>query len=293
MTSTPSNAAPLAEELPHDLVELSSAVANLPLEFRASIEPFILRVIESTGAQFRINRRRAGRGWTLNARSCWWIWTALACAVGCSNGTAPTATQSTSSVTSSATTTSVPGALAVRYIGSFGEVPPLPIDLSLYFTLSTNASRIGTRAVYQVTGSSGYNTPGAIPQSSLVGNVFGTVDGTPDNGTFSGIVTANLSNGCIAQRRYSGAVSRSAVSWIPGDRVQTCGTLAVLTSAISAVASPDAPTTSVTSTTTTTIPTTSTISPTPAPPPESSTSTITTTTTTSIDVVFDFGRRNR
>jgi hypothetical protein len=54
MSQTPSNTLAAAEELPHDLVELTAAVAVLPIEFRASIETIIFRVVESTRRRRRI-----------------------------------------------------------------------------------------------------------------------------------------------------------------------------------------------------------------------------------------------
>lgn len=42
------------EDLPHDLVELRSAIEALPVEWRAKLEPLALRVVESTRRRRRI-----------------------------------------------------------------------------------------------------------------------------------------------------------------------------------------------------------------------------------------------
>lgn len=46
--------APQHEELPHELVELRSAIAALPIELRNRLEPLALRVVESTRRRRRI-----------------------------------------------------------------------------------------------------------------------------------------------------------------------------------------------------------------------------------------------
>jgi hypothetical protein len=220
-----------------------------------------------------------------------WPIALIVLAVGCSSAPSPTAPPTAGSSTSTAapTTTSVPASASARYIGSFAETPPLQIDLSLYFNLPSSANRVDfirPRALYQVSGRSGYSAGSGF----LSGNVTGTLDGTPENGTFSGIVTANMSDGCIAQRNYSGPVTRAAVNWTPGDRIQTCGTFAVLTSAINAVATSDAATTSITTTTVTTTSSTTTTAQTTTSAGSSSTSTVTTTTTTSVNPDLDLRR---
>lgn len=42
------------EDLPHDLVELRSAIEALPIELRARLEPLALRVVDSTRRRRRI-----------------------------------------------------------------------------------------------------------------------------------------------------------------------------------------------------------------------------------------------
>src|SRR5438552_18923039 len=42
------------EELPHDLVDLRTAIESLPAEQRTRIEPILLRVVESTRRRRRI-----------------------------------------------------------------------------------------------------------------------------------------------------------------------------------------------------------------------------------------------
>jgi hypothetical protein len=43
-----------ADQLPKDLVELTTAIAKLPAEHRQSVEPILLRVTESTRRRRRI-----------------------------------------------------------------------------------------------------------------------------------------------------------------------------------------------------------------------------------------------
>ncbi|MEX0713003.1 MAG: transcriptional regulator [Pirellulales bacterium] len=43
-----------SEELPHDLVELTTELATLPTEIRQRIDPIVLRVVESTRRRRRI-----------------------------------------------------------------------------------------------------------------------------------------------------------------------------------------------------------------------------------------------
>lgn len=45
---------PSADDLPADLDELVAAIANLPAEYRAAIEPHLQRVVESTSRRRRI-----------------------------------------------------------------------------------------------------------------------------------------------------------------------------------------------------------------------------------------------
>ena len=42
------------EELPHDLVELNTVLAELPAEYRQKLEPLVTRVIDSTKRRRRI-----------------------------------------------------------------------------------------------------------------------------------------------------------------------------------------------------------------------------------------------
>lgn len=112
----------------------------------------------------------------------------------------------------SSTTTSV-STSGVRYIGTI--TPPgqstLPIDLSLFFGLPRGASvEWSTLALYDVSG--GYSTGAA----GITGEVHGTLDGTPQDGQFTGTMTAFLANGCVASRSYSGRLSAQALSWSAG-----------------------------------------------------------------------------
>jgi hypothetical protein len=169
-------------------------------------------------------------------------------AIGCGND--PTDPSDT-------TTTTAPGAPdAQRYIGTLAQPPPqgnLPLDLSLFFGLPrANGSPADGRpaAIHDVTG--GYNTgPG-----SFSGSISGQLDGSPESGTFTGVITARLANGCEARRNYSGPISRTALNWVPGSQIETCGGTTPLTATVNPAGSTLAATTSTTSvaaTTTTTL----------------------------------------
>ncbi len=45
---------PATDELPRDVEDLVAAVANLPAEYRASVEPILQRVVDSTSRRRRI-----------------------------------------------------------------------------------------------------------------------------------------------------------------------------------------------------------------------------------------------
>jgi hypothetical protein len=185
---------------------------------------------------------------------------------------APSST-TTSVLTSSTTTTStVPpvGSASAHYVGTFtpSGSGPIPADLSLFFSLLSGGSSarslfsirtIGPAAAtsYVVTG--GYNTG----PNGFTGTISGTLDGTPNSGAFTGVLTANMPN-CIAQRPYSGQLTQSTLAWTPGNPpIETCMGTSPLTFPVTTPAA--------------TTPATTTI---PGPPTTSTTSTSTTTTTT-------------
>jgi hypothetical protein len=180
-----------------------------------------------------------------------------ACGSGPSSPTQTGTTVPTSVPTS--TTTSVAPVLGLRYIGTFTQVAPLPslpLDLSLFFNLPGGALRPGAiqpRAIYQVNG--GYNTG----SGGFTGGVTGTLDGTLQSGNFTGVMTANLANGCIARRNYSGPLTPQALNWTPGAQLETCSGTSPLTTPVNPPAAPPSspPTTSIAATTTT-IPTSTT-----------------------------------
>jgi len=185
-----------------------------------------------------------------------WALALVICAAGvtrCGSSTppAPSNVTTTSATTSAVTTTSVAPLTSAHYAGTLVQAPPLPpvpLDLSLFFQVPGGSLRPGFRpqAVnFLVTG--GYSTgPGGFS-----GNISGTLDGTPANGTFTGTMTANLTNGCVARRNYSGPLTSAALNWTPGDQIETCGGASPLTFAVTPPAAPTPATTS--------LPTTSTI----------------------------------
>jgi hypothetical protein len=129
---------------------------------------------------------------------------------------------------------------------------PIPADLSLFFQIlggltPTRSGRvIGLAApTYSVTG--GYTTG----PNSFGGSITGTLDGSPENGLFNGVMTANIPN-CTARRNYSGTLSSSGMNWNPGANIDSCGGNSPLTFGISAPksSSPATSTSSVASTTT-------------------------------------------
>ena len=188
-------------------------------------------------------------------RAVCWALALVVCAAGvtrCGSSTpAPSGVTTTTATTSAVTTTSVAPITSAHYAGTLVQTPPLPpvpLDLSLFFQVPGGSLRPGFRpqAVnFLVTG--GYSTgPGGFS-----GDISGTLDGTPANGTFTGTMTANLTNGCIAKRNYSGPLSSAALNWTPGDQIENCGGASPLTFTVTPPAAPTPATTS--------LPTTSTI----------------------------------
>ena len=176
-----------------------------------------------------------------------------------------------STTTTSGTTTIAPppSQTSSHYIGTItppGQ-PTVPIDLSIFFGLPRGASvTLRPMAITRdVLPGSGYDTG----PNSFRGTIEGTLEGTPDDGTFRGILTATLSNGCVASRKYSGPLTAQGVNWSPGDQINTCGGATPLTFQASIAAASQPPT--VRSTTTTSGPSSST----------TTTSTGSSTTTTS------------
>src|SRR4051794_37230854 len=120
------------------------------------------------------------------------LFAALTPACGGSPTIDPVANRTTS-VASTSTTSTPAGLTGFHYISTNP-----PRDQSVYvgqspIPLIPRSDVIGPRAFYEVTG--GYNTgPGGF-----TGSITGRLDGTPQTGgTFTGVITANLANGCVA-----------------------------------------------------------------------------------------------
>jgi hypothetical protein len=203
-----------------------------------------------------------------------------------SSPSGPTTATSIATTVLSTSTTSVAPVTGLRYIGTFTQVAPLPslpLDLSLFFNLPGGALRPGAiqpRAIYQVNG--GYNTG----SGGFTGSVTGTLDGTLQSGNFTGVMTANLANGCVARRNYSGPLTTQALNWTPGAQLETCSGASPLTTQVNPPAAPPSspPTTSIAATTTT-IPTSTTSTTTTAPSTISSTTSSSTSTSSSTTTV--------
>jgi hypothetical protein len=163
----------------------------------------------------------------------------------------PGATTSVPGPSPSVTTTSVSPVTSARYQGtvtpSGGQ--PIPADLSLFFQilggLTPSRRVISLAPTYSVTG--GYTTG----PNSFGGTITGTLDGTPENGLFNGVMSANIPN-CTARRNYSGTLSSSGMNWNPGANIDSCGGNSPLTFGIVAPKS-SAPATSTSSVATTTV----------------------------------------
>lgn len=54
MTNASRLAQPVAEELPQDLIDLTTAIERLPAEHRDTLQPIVTRVVESTRRRRRI-----------------------------------------------------------------------------------------------------------------------------------------------------------------------------------------------------------------------------------------------
>jgi hypothetical protein len=191
------------------------------------------------------------------------------------------------------TTTSVPGGSTTQSTRFTATITsntntPIPADLSLFFRLLSGGSspfslaRIirPLAATYAVTG--GYTTPG------FSGSITGTLDGTPDNGHFTGVFTADIPN-CTGRTNYDGQITRVTLTLNPQGQIDSCGgnnPLAggVVGAANGAPATTSTPTTSIAPTTTTTVPTTTTtsiVTTTTTTRPTTTTTSIPTTTTSS------------
>jgi hypothetical protein len=189
------------------------------------------------------------------------------------NSPTPAASSSTSSTPTSTSTTTSVAPTAAHYVGTIPQpapLAPLPLDVSLFFAIPGGAivrNTVRPAAIFTVTG--GYNTG----PTGFSGTVSGTLDGSPDTGTFSGVLTANLANGCVARRNYSGPLTRQSLNWAPGGDIDNCAGASPLTFAVTpqAATTPATTTTippsttssigSTTTTTTTTVPPTTTTSP--------------------------------
>jgi len=155
----------------------------------------------------------------------------VACESKTPTGPSTVTVQETTTTTVPATTTTVPGqsttvpptttsvmltSMTRRYLGSSGN-PVLPNDMTLalalviggsFETLHEGGPVSRTQATYSVTGF--YRTG-----SGGGGNVRGTLDGTLDSGTFSGMMTADVP-GCTASREYSGQLTATSLTWAGG-----------------------------------------------------------------------------
>jgi hypothetical protein len=193
-------------------------------------------------------------------RLSWSLWLGGCAALlsGCgSSPTQPAPSSVASSVlTSSVTTTSVAlTTTSAHYAGTLTQpapLPPVPLDLSLFFAIPAGSLRPASAARpihglvvnFLVTG--GYDTgPGGFS-----GTIAGTLDGTPANGTFTGTLTANLATGCVAKRNYQGPLTAAALNWVPGDQIETCGGASPLTFTVAPPAAPTPATTSAPTTST-------------------------------------------
>ena len=166
---------------------------------------------------------------------------------GCGGSGAPAPPLAGPSGTTTTTTAPPSTPMSAHYVGTVATLtqPSAPLDLSLFFNLPPGALSVERRfrlaAVYQVTG--GFNT-GSGP-GGFEGTVEGNLDGTPPNGTFTGVLKVQLDNGCSASRNYSGPLTAQDVNWVAGNHIDTCGGASPLTFSVSAQTSPTSVTTSV------------------------------------------------
>ncbi len=191
-----------------------------------------------------------GAAWLVRRLSMCAAVVGLAAPLSACDSTKPTpvtTTVATSAATSAPATTTISLGVITsnRYSGQVntgqgGGGGQTTIDLSLYFNLPGAASTASLRrpaAVdYEVTG-------GYTMGNGMTGSVTGTLDGTPNDGTFTGVLTAFLGD-CVASRNYHGHVSLANLNWTPGDNINDCGGRTPLVSSFNLNDSPDAPTTS-------------------------------------------------
>ena len=125
------------------------------------------------------------------------------------------------------------------------------IDMELFFTVSSGTSglpfpgsRLGPLAANTFTVTGSFNT-GA---GGFSGTVTGTLTGTPSSGTFSGVLTTNLANGCVAAENYSGTLTSSTLNWTPTGAANSCNGASPLTFPIAPPAAATPPVTATTGT---------------------------------------------
>jgi len=154
--------------------------------------------------------------------------------VGCQtkNPVGPGTVTVTQGTTSTTTSTIVPFR---RYVAL--QVPPnVPNDMTLYFTLvsgGTSFSSVfssvssspfrGSVAVNRPLASSNtYGVTGVYATLSGIGGVAsGQLVGTLDGGTFTGSLTAET-QGCTAERQFSGQLTKQILQWTAGQSLRTC-----------------------------------------------------------------------
>lgn len=143
--------------------------------------------------------------------------------------TTSTTTSPTTSVpsTSTSTTTSVPFTLARTYIALGQTLPTMPstLSLSLRQLFAAASATSSWRDYLPIFG------PAADPQFNVLGfyttpnggggAVQGTLDGTLEDGQFTGTLT-NVTPECTAERQFFGNVNSQSLQWFGGTTLRDC-----------------------------------------------------------------------
>lgn len=116
----------------------------------------------------------------------------------------------------------------------------VPWDISLFFNIPGGAVVAdATTAATSGNGAPGDNLTGTYSNTNgFGGTISGVLTGTLDSGTFDGTLTTVTPAGCVAERRYSGPLTSTALNWSPGSHVNDCGGTSPLTTGIQAAAAP-------------------------------------------------------
>src|SRR5215471_7048692 len=150
---------------------------------------------------------------------------AAAMFIGCDRGNpvGPGGPGTVTVLQTTTTTTVVPTNVTRRFV-AFQVQPNVPSDMTLFLQLVSGGSSLSSlirTALLQPLAASRYSVFGVYRTNNGVGGeVNGTLDGSPDDGTFTGTMTANVA-GCTAERQFTGHVAM-VLQWTAGATLRDC-----------------------------------------------------------------------